>query len=596
MNDFFRDCFIEAMDVDVPESVWSRFGVDPDSLTQLQLPGVVVGDCSRWMDRWHPLPRAEPHGAIATAGNRFGIRHILQVGDDGKPIVRVASFPRMAEGRQYTVEIKRVELAPDRLQLRVIGDIIIKVGAGERRHHIAFYDAAGPINRGFYRRGARHDFVLTGITLNLRKERQVAGRERNPFMTTRALQFGGRSDTYFARIEVTHIEALHEPILGHPAWRVRGIISDDTESPLEVETLTTALSLDGAEPPAVGEIARADFWLIGELWHLGPQAIVLPERIPTFDETVRDADDVEPPPLWWLFGDADDDEYLEELKYHVVVASWPLVFSDGSPLIGVSFPLPEGEPAFEVRLGRGSAGCGVRTIFVPNLADRTMEAVSLHPIAISKNDHLVTVQHVDVSSDRLHGRIVGDWMAADSEDAMTVPIAFYDLYWHQTRQITRAGDVCRYALSIIADNVVLAEDHKMTMPTPAWMRELATSGQPDFAGYADRETIDLNFGELRTLLDMTDRDGRSDEYRFRGLVHKVGKLRDGVILEDAWELMVEVLEVDGEPFVIKVLATERALHGKKPPRKGKYVEGSGWMQGALVELVRRKSVGFTLKA
>ena len=363
MNDIFQDCFIEAMDVDVPESVWSRFGVDPDLLTQLQLPGVVVGDCSRWVDRWHPLPEAEPHGAIATVGNRFGIRHILQVGDEGKPIARVASFPRMAEGRQYTVEIKRVELGPDRLQLRVIGDIIIKVGAGERRHHIAFYDSAGPTNRGFYRRGARHDFLLTGITLHMRKERQAAGRECDPFMTTRALQFGGRSDAYFARVEVTRIEALHEPILGHSAWRVRGIISDDSEFPLELETLTTTLSLDGAEPPAVGEIARVDFWLIGELWHLGSQAIVLPERIPTFDETVRNADDVEPPPLWWLFGDADDDEYLEELKYHVVVACWPLTFSDGSPLIGVSLPLPEGEPAFEVRLGRGSAGCGVRTIF-----------------------------------------------------------------------------------------------------------------------------------------------------------------------------------------------------------------------------------------
>jgi hypothetical protein len=587
MDNIFNDCFIETTDVSVPYQVWGCFGVQPDVVPELRPTGFIESDCSRWKDRWIPLPVREPCGATATAGARFGVRHILEVGANGQPIKKVASFPRMAEGRQYTVEIKYVELAPDRLQLRISGDIIIRVEAGERRHHIVFYDAAGPINRGFYRRGARHDFILTGISTFMQVEKPRAGRDRSPYAKSTVLNLGGRGDTYHARVEVTRTEMLHEPMLGQSAWRVRGIVSGDLDKPLELETLTTSLALASAAPPLAGETVRIDFWLIGELWNIGPEAVTAPLPVPGFDETVRRADDVEPPSLWWLFGDVDDEDYLDELKYQMIEACWPLPFSNEDALIPLILPLPMGEPIFQVRLGRGNAGCGVRTVLVPNVAERTMEVVSSHPIARARNAHLVALDRVDVSEDRLHGRVVGRWLASDTEGAADVPIAFYDVQWHHTRRITRAGDVCRYGLSIIAYHVAAAENHVTTMPTPAWMQELAAKGEPDFAAMADRETIDLDFSQLRMLIDMTDRNGRCDEYRFRGMVHKVRKLPDGVILEDAWELMVEVLEVDDEPIVLKVIASVRALDGGKPPRKGMFVEGSGWMQGELMALVRR---------
>jgi hypothetical protein len=587
----FEQTFVSVADVGVRDAHWRAFGLQTPALdAQSASRGYLERDCNRWIDSWQTLPESEPLGATVTGMPRFGMRSIVEINKAGEIEKFIAAYPRMTMGRQYTVEIVRVELAPDRLQMRIVGDVLLRAGTpGERRVRLAFYDAAGPVNRGFYRRGSRHDFILTGITMGVWSDQPVDGRDGELLLESLQFDPDDKADEYHFRIKVTRVEPLHEPIFGNPAWSIRGVAAEDAASPLEVEMLAAAPAIVGGVPPEPGEIVRGKLWLQGQLWSLEREASPpLGDACVRFEDTVRPAQDAGAVRLWELFGGMSAARFNDEIMPILSSPSWPMILPDRRAILPFVEPLPLGEPELTTRIAVGLRW-GLRSVWCKNFDGKT-HFVAVHPVVMDETEHLIRINAIDVSEDRAEARVVGKLLAADDPESDACAIGFYDLNWNVSRQILRKGDVHAFSLVLIAYDLTPVPDDSFSMPTPDWMKELAEGGDPIFKTVALNETVRMDTSQLRSFRTLDDRGRRADEASFRGKVLNVQRLPELYLGVSAWEFDVEVLEWGESPLVLKVFATESALGPGTVPTRGSFVHGHGWLLGRLMRPIRRKVV------
>ncbi|MBU6167390.1 MAG: hypothetical protein KGQ52_14855 [Alphaproteobacteria bacterium] len=530
-------------DLDVPARLWLGFGVEVPS-----------------------EPAADPQ-----------LRR-LPAGDGGQPVF----LPEPLPGCPVVVELVGIEVSPDGSQVRVTGDLLLDASAAGQRRRIGFYVADGAASLAHFAIGSRHQFGLSAIALSLWQPRTKPGRTKAPFMHAMVQQAGGRRDDVHAGLQVIDVATRAETLLGQSMVQITARFLDGVD--LELPILAPAALLPRGWAPKSPDLLRARLWLLGEFLGPGPQALHPVQRAARFQASIVVEDDVAPPPLRDLFGDPDDPEFQEAWAFHVNDAAWPHDYDDTSPLIDLIEPLPAGEPELVARLALGLVTCGFRILWHFDPHTDCFVTNDVHPIALGRTRSLCMVRAIAVSADHVHAVIIADWLPGGLDGAH-VPLAFYDSYWHLSRHFTRIGDVAQFALCLIAYWLAPAGSHRVAMATPGWMHDPAVQNVPGMADLARQDIITFELGQTQMLLP--EGDARRDEFRFQGQVESSRKLPYGVLLEDAWEVLTEVLDVDDQPLVIKLLVTQRALAGGKPPRKGQFVTGVGWLQGHLVEMVAR---------
>lgn len=273
-------------------SWFEPFGLDPQKIRKIFLPrametaGHAVGCGTNRMNRPFPLPVGEPEGFLLTwPGARCGLAMLITSIDGGKALT--AAWPFTTDGVEHEMKIKRILLAPDRLQAVVEGMI-----GGTLR--LAWHDVLFPVDRAYYVEGSVHSVVLAGIAyrfgvgslppIKITQEAPsyAALRDMGPnaleaddsiMIRTAGLAAIYPIDndwpTLFAiQGPVKRVEKYTGDLFDRQVLDVRVTVArvGDEMDDVDIAILVSDVVLGGKAPPKVGEDVSATILLQGRIW------------------------------------------------------------------------------------------------------------------------------------------------------------------------------------------------------------------------------------------------------------------------------------------------------------------------------------------
>ncbi len=295
--------------------------------------------------------------------------------------------------------------------------------------------------------------------------------------------------------------------------------------------------------------------------------------------------------IWAILGD-EDPELEQELEDVVNGPSYPIGSLHESIDRSRERALLPGEPLLHATHSIGHLR-GIRLIWVINEKEWTLDFSALFNIGTFSEAFDFRIDSVDVSPDVTQARANGALVLAQGE---TAALSFFITGWYDTRQLLLPGDTHKFGLGIWAYALRPAEPFSFEMPTADWIKNKPPEILEAMGDMLSKPTITIIGDELRTLYGQDKANGRNDNGRkdivhFRGQVVSCRKLRAEMMGWPMWDILVNVLDIDDQPIMMKVVVTEPVLEDRLPPKRGQWIEGHGWLQGNLIELGIRGGKG-----
>ncbi|NCT67446.1 MAG: hypothetical protein GXC76_07360 [Rhodanobacteraceae bacterium] len=282
----------ETEDNHSPGSHWSPFYEDPKEEVVKRLPewlqgaGVALGLSSFETYRAPPLPGDWAKGfKLRWPETEDSIHFVLKQGDSANMLT--TWFPVIARGTQESLEIRKVHVWESGVEAQIEASI----GAAS----IRFFDTDFVINAGWYRAGAKAEFILAGLAYQCEPAnepdivvddhwpvtqflRQSAiERGENPGEAPRTISYKGAAillpidewdrDDY--QFRGTILEVRPYVMLDVEAWLLTVCVMrclDDNDRELHLNILVTRRVWSQLVGPAVGDDVRGALWLQGRLW------------------------------------------------------------------------------------------------------------------------------------------------------------------------------------------------------------------------------------------------------------------------------------------------------------------------------------------
>lgn len=234
-------------------------------------------------------------------------------------------------------------------------------------------------------------------------------------------------------------------------------------------------------------------------------------------------------------------------------------------------PALAGEPHIFTRRGKTDATAGVQYVWRFPRSQREFEPVAAHPYVYKKAGHLVIIDRIEITADRMQAMLFGRVVNSRAEQVDGPSVCAYITNWQYARHRVRAGGIFHVSLGILVRKLRKVFERHWLVPQAATM-PVERAAQPTGRG---PEVLQGLHPDQSWFADCAT--GRPDDIVFSGVIDDCYELTTPYLGQKAMNGLMRILPAQPKDIVVGFAVPQPAIDGDRTPWRGDWVEGCGWL-------------------